>query len=194
MMFNIAHGVFLDACTLFPAPVRDILLSFASDGLFIPLWSADIQDEWISNLLKKRPDLSLSQLKQTETSMNKAFPSALITNYSQFIPTISLPDKNDRHVLAAAWAGNAKVITTFNLKDFPQKLLSQYDIVAIHPDDLLLTILQENQGVALASFEKLVKRLKKPPKTPFEVINSLKKCNLPKFSEALEKILKGNDH
>ena len=36
----------LDACVLYPVPIRDLLLSLASAGLYKPKWSALIQDEW----------------------------------------------------------------------------------------------------------------------------------------------------
>jgi predicted nucleic acid-binding protein len=46
----------------------------------------------------------------------------LYTGYESLIPSLSLPDKNDRHVLAAAIRCQASAIVTFNLKDFPQEL------------------------------------------------------------------------
>ena len=44
--------VLLDACVLYPAPVRDLLLYVANELLFQPKWSAIIQDEWVRNLLE----------------------------------------------------------------------------------------------------------------------------------------------
>ncbi len=46
--------VILDACVLYPAPVRDLLLSLADEELYCPGWSHEIQEEWIRNLLEKR--------------------------------------------------------------------------------------------------------------------------------------------
>lgn len=181
------HKVFLDACVIFPAPVRDILLSFAAEGLFIPLWTKEVHEEWIGNLLKKRPDLNEMQLRQTEKAMELAFPTACVTNYEHLIPLIDLPDKDDRHILAAAIQGGAKWITTFNFKDFPPKALNQFNITPIHPDFFLFQLWKTDQETALKGFSKLIKRLKNPPKTEKEVISSLRKCNLPQFSAALEK-------
>jgi hypothetical protein len=39
--------VVLDACVLYPAPIRDLLLSLAAEGLFIVKWSDIIQNEWV---------------------------------------------------------------------------------------------------------------------------------------------------
>ena len=40
-----------------PAPIRDFLLRFASLELYKPKWTNEIQDEWIRNVVKNRPDL-----------------------------------------------------------------------------------------------------------------------------------------
>jgi hypothetical protein len=45
------YTVILDACVLYPAPVRDLLLSLAGAGLFHARWSMRIQDELVRNLL-----------------------------------------------------------------------------------------------------------------------------------------------
>lgn len=68
----------LDACVLYPAPIRDLLLSFAEAGLFKPFWSDKINDEWVRNLLKNRMDLSLAKMQSTVSAMNSAFPDANI--------------------------------------------------------------------------------------------------------------------
>jgi hypothetical protein len=44
--------VVLDACVLYPAPIRDLLLSLAAEGLFIVKWSDIIQNEWVRTLLE----------------------------------------------------------------------------------------------------------------------------------------------
>lgn len=52
-MYSSKFTVVLDACVLYPAPRRDILLSLAAEGLFKPKWTNLIQEEWVRNLLKK---------------------------------------------------------------------------------------------------------------------------------------------
>jgi predicted nucleic acid-binding protein len=113
----------LDACVLYPAPLRDVLISLAVDGLYGARWTNEIQDEWIRNLHEKRPELDKQKLEQTASLMEQAVEDALITNYGYLIPTIQLPDPDDRHVLAAAIVGHADAIVTFNLKDFPQEIV-----------------------------------------------------------------------
>lgn len=92
----------LDACVLYPAPVRDLLLHMANMNLFFPKWTGQIHEEWIRNLLKNRLDLSSEQLQTTVHAMNTAFPEADVKEYNSRIEGLHLPDLNDRHVLAAA--------------------------------------------------------------------------------------------
>lgn len=52
------YTVVLDACVLYPAPLRDLLLSLAAEGVFRARWTERIHQEWTRNLLAKRPDLT----------------------------------------------------------------------------------------------------------------------------------------
>ena len=56
----------LDACVLYPAPIRDLLLHLATLGLYTPKWTEIIHDEWTRNLLKNRQDLTAKQLQKTK--------------------------------------------------------------------------------------------------------------------------------
>jgi hypothetical protein len=51
--------------------------------------------------------------------MDDINPKSLVSGYEARIPQLSLPDTDDRHVLAAAIEAGATVIVTFNLSDFP---------------------------------------------------------------------------
>jgi len=48
------HVVLFDACVLYPASLRDVLMYLAGSGLFQAKWTDRIHDEWITNLLKRR--------------------------------------------------------------------------------------------------------------------------------------------
>lgn len=87
-----------------------------------------IHDEWIRNVLANRPDLKSSQLERTRELMNKHIYDSLVENFEHLIPSINLPDANDRHVLAAAIHSEASIVVTYNLKDFPAKSLKTYGI------------------------------------------------------------------
>jgi predicted nucleic acid-binding protein len=129
--------VVYDACVLYPAPLRDFLMWLALSGAFRARWSARIHDEWKRNVLKNRPDLSPQQLDRTISFMNAAIPAASVTEYESLIDGLTLPDPNDRHVLAAAIRSGASVIVTFNQADFPIDALAPLGIEAQHPDEFV---------------------------------------------------------
>lgn len=92
MIHSPIFKVIIDACVLYPAPIRDILLSMASEGLLKPKWSNAIQNEWTRNLLINRNDLNREQLDGTIQAMNAAFPDSNVENFEDLIPGLSLPD------------------------------------------------------------------------------------------------------
>ncbi|MCB9767190.1 MAG: PIN domain-containing protein [Candidatus Omnitrophica bacterium] len=154
--------VLFDACVLYPAPVRDFLLQLSVTGLFRARWTKDIHNEWIANLLESRPDLNLKQLERTRDLMNLAVPDSLVTGYESHIPSLDLPDPDDRHVLAAAIEGNAETIVTFNLKDFPPASLHPFGLSAVHPDSFVLSFFNQSP-ISVSDSAKMVRnRLKNP--------------------------------
>lgn len=170
--------VFLDACVLYPAPLRDVLLELTVSNFFRAKWTAAVQEEWIAALLRQRSDLSREALVRTSEQMNRAVPDACVEGYADLVGSLSLPDPKDRHVLAAAIKGRADMIVTLNLRDFPQPALAPWSIEAQHPDAFLA-----NQfHLAPARFLEVVKRvrarLKNPPKTVEEYLDTLRRQGL----------------
>ncbi|WP_369654643.1 hypothetical protein [Variovorax sp. V213] len=49
----------LDANVLYPALLRDVLLSLADADLYSAKWSVHIRDEWTSSLLRDRPGMGV---------------------------------------------------------------------------------------------------------------------------------------
>jgi predicted nucleic acid-binding protein len=168
----------LDANTLYPAPLRDLLLSLAVDGLFHARWTNQIQAEWVRNLAHNRPEIQ-PRLSALVELMNHAVPDCLIENYEGLTAGLTLPDMDDRHVLAAAIAGHADAIVTFNLQDFPAAALDPHQIEAIHPDDFVLNQLELRPYEALGAVKKMRARLTRPPLSAAELIATLERSGLP---------------
>ncbi len=132
-------------------------------GLFRARWTNQIHEEWKRNVLKNRPDLTAAQMHCTSALMDMAIPDALVTGYEDLCSSLDLPDPDDRHVLAAAIRSKAEVIVTFNLKDFPARVLDAYDIEAMHPDDFVSDLWDLDQAAVLAAAQKQRRSLKRPP-------------------------------
>ena len=130
-----AFVVLDDACVLYPAPLRDLLVRLANTGVVRARWSAAILDECFRNILENRPELKPEALQRTRELMTRAVPDCMVTGFEQLIDGLVLPDADDRHVLAAAIRAGAQAIVTFNLDDFPAERLQPYNIEAKHPDD-----------------------------------------------------------
>ena len=122
--------VIYDACVLYPAPLRDLLMHLALTDLYRARWTDMIHDEWTQNLLQRRPDIRQEDLARTRRLMNDNVRNALISGFDHLIGAIHLPDPDDRHVLAAAIHGGCSAIITFNGKDFPEDVLEQYNLEA----------------------------------------------------------------
>lgn len=168
----------LDANVLYPAGVRDILLRLADRGLFRPLWTAQIHDEWIRNLLSDRPELTADKLQRTRSTMDEHFPEALVSSYESLIPGLDLPDPRDRHVLAAAIRAPADVIVTRNLRDFPAHRLTPHGLEAQHPDEFILGLLDARHGEVLAAVRDHRTALRNPPRSPEEHLAALESGGL----------------
>lgn len=175
----------LDASVLYPAPVRDLLLSLANADLYHAKWTDDIQNEWVSNLLTNRPELSRARLEKTCDDMAAAVPDCWVKHYQFIIPTLTLPDQNDRHVLAAAIKCNADAIITTNLKDFPQATLDKYGIKAQHPDDFVMNQIELSESTALQAIKEMRQRLRNPPKTAGELISIIEQQQMPQTAAYL---------
>lgn len=164
------YTVLLDANVLYPAPMRDALMQLAVTDLFKAKWTADIHREWIEALLRNQPRRDRATLERTRDLMDKHVRDCLVTGYDSLIPSLHLPDPDDRHVLAAAIVGRCDAIVTQNLKDFPAEALAPFGIETQHPDDFFCNQLSLAPGLVCSALRKVRARLKNPPKTAEEYL------------------------
>lgn len=168
----------LDASVLFSAPLRDILMRLAVRRIYAPKWTEMIHQEWMEAVLKRRPDITRERLERTRDQMNLFALDAIVTEFEGLIPELNLPDPDDRHVLAAAIKGQADTIVTHNLKDFPAKTLSAYNIHAQHPDNFIVRLLENDVSEVLQTMKIHRSKLQNPPKTQEEYLHTLEKQGL----------------
>ena len=172
------YTALLDANVLYPAPIRDLLLQLAFSDMFHGKWTPDIHREWIDALLRNEPHRSRVVLEATRDQMNRSTRDCLVTGYEYLIASLSLPDPNDRHVLAAAIVGRCDVIVTCNLKHFPDKTLASYGIEAQHPDEFLSNHLNLAPGIFCGCVQKVRRRLKNPPYSVEQYLENLTRQGL----------------
>jgi len=175
----------LDACTLYLPALRDLLMWLATARAYQPRWTEAIHVEWMRSVLANRRDVTPDQLERTRQLMDRIAPECLVTGYEGYIPALTLPDADDRHVLAAAIEAGASAIVTFNLSDFPDAALVPYEIVALHPDIFLCELMDVDAESVLVGVRRHRASLRRPPKTVEEYLSTLRNNGLTQFAARL---------
>jgi predicted nucleic acid-binding protein len=181
----VAFVVVYDASVLYPSALRDLLIRIAQAGLVQAKWTDQILDEVFDSLISDRPDLSTEALKRTRELMLAAVRDCLIRGYEPLIDALSLPDPDDRHVLAAAIRARAQLIVTANLKDFPASVLRSWDIEAKHPDQFVLDQIDLNRQAVYGAIQRIADSWRSPPGTVSDVLGRLERAGLVESVAAL---------
>lgn len=184
-MQSSAFTVVYDACVLYPAPLRDFLMRLALTGRFRARWTNEIQDEWRRNVIRNRPDLDADALLKTVELMNSAIPDVLISGHEYLIDGLTLPDADDRHVLAAAIKCNASVIVTFNEKDFPAEILAEFGVETQHPDVFVEYLFDLDQAAVIGAAQAQRRNLQKPAVCVEQFLETLFKQGMVQTTKAL---------
>lgn len=103
--------------------------------------------------------------------------------YQRWEQRLTLPDENDRHVLAAALACVADAIVTFNTADFPAEILKPFGVVAVAPDTFAYQLMESGIVVAAAADHRA--SLTRPPMSPTEYRDAMLRNGLPGVAAAI---------
>jgi len=137
--------VVLDACVLMSTVLRQLVLRVADAGVFLPVWTERIGEEWRRNaarLWEIPPELLAAQWD----AMNRRFPGAMEADTGAYEAVLRYSDPKDFHVIAAGLARRARCglqrvpavhVMTWNLKDFNRSELRRQGLDAYTPDHLL---------------------------------------------------------
>lgn len=180
MSFTVVY----DACVLYPVSLRDLLIRLATKGLFWAKWTDEILDETFRAILRTRPDLD-GKLERTRELMNLSIPDVRVTGHLRLVPSLHLPDSDDRHVLAAAIQAGAQVIVTENLRDFPADVLAPFGIEAIHPDDFVLDVIDLSSTKVHEAIYEMASIKRKPTMSTEDVLDSLHRAGLTRSAAKL---------
>ena len=172
------YTALLDANVLVPIRLTDLFVQLAVDDLFRAKWTLDIHHEWMKAVHRIHPDIDKERLERRRDQMDTETRDALVDGYEIIINSLNLPDKDDRHVLAAAIVGHCDVIVTYNLDDFPKAELSKYDIQAQHPDVFLANHLDLFPAKFCTAVRKIRRRHKKKKYSVEGYLDSLTELEL----------------
>lgn len=176
--------ILIDACVLYPTVMREVLMGVAAQGLFEPLWSARILEEWAR--ATARIGDGFGDVARGEIALLKArWPMAEITYAPEIEARLHLPDPDDTHVLAAAIAGKADILLTMNLKDFPTRALSEQGVVRRDPDSLLREMFEEDPETVGQVAENVRQVAEQLSGAPQDMRKLMKKARLPRLGKAL---------
>jgi hypothetical protein len=176
-----------DACVLYSAFLRDLLIRLAihgrRSGVLRAKWTGRIHREWMRAVLRTRPDVERARLVRTRRLMDDHVRGCRVRGYQRWEQRLTLPDVDDRHVLAAAVACVADVIVTFNTSDFPAATLTPFGIVAVEPDTFVLQFLQSGIVVSAAAEQRAA--MTRPALTVEEYLGALRRNGLPGVADTL---------
>ena len=174
----------LDASVLYPLPLRDTLLRVAEIELYDPYWSERILAEVTRNLILDRRATE-EQASNLTNAMRSAFDSATVPEDAiAQLESAMANDPKDRHVLAAAVAGDAQAVVTFNLKHFPNAACEPLAIEPLHSDNFLLDLYSLDSDGVLAVLERQAAALTRPPMAINDLLHRLA-VTVPSFAQAL---------
>lgn len=173
------YTVVLDACVLAPMPLCDTLLRLAEDpALFRAIWSAQTLIE-VERTLHDRFRYTTGQASRRIRAMHDAFPESVVQVPQNLVDSIpSVPDLDDRHVIAAAIRTQAGTIVTENLKDFPEEVLAPHCVLAQSADDFLIHQYHLNPGVVLEKLDMQASAIRRQRE---DVVNRLERT-APQFA------------
>jgi predicted nucleic acid-binding protein len=152
------YPAMLDACVLLPMPLADTLLRMAeTPRLYIPKWSDETLREVTRNIIKKW-NKTEEQANRREDALRTHFPEALVTGYEHLISAMT-NDAKDRHLLAAAVMCGAKLIVTYNSKDFSKESRDPYGVECQGPSTFLIGLYDLDPGIVVQKLDEQARNI-----------------------------------
>ncbi|MEL6619931.1 MAG: PIN domain-containing protein [Pseudomonadota bacterium] len=176
--------ILIDACVLYPTVMREVVLGVARTGLFTPLWSPRILEEWARAAARLGPEGEA--LARGEIALlQSAWPNAQVRHPPELEHRLWLPDPSDVHVLAAAIAGSADAIMTVNAKDFPRNVLAEEGLLRVDPDGYLLGCAEASPDIVRPVADAVLAEARRLSGEDWEMRRLMKKARLPRFGKAM---------
>jgi predicted nucleic acid-binding protein len=134
--------VFVDTNALFPFSVMDVMLALTEDGAHEVLWTQALLAEW-ERVIVRAQRRSAASAAAITAAIREYFADSQVPEaaYAHLIEQMPGRDPDDRVHMAAAVAGRATAIVTWNLADFPAEDMAPRGVRVCTPDDYLCDLL-----------------------------------------------------
>lgn len=179
-----APRILIDTCVLYPTVMREVVLGVAAAGLFEPLWSARILEEWARAAIKLGAE-GEAQARAEIALLRARWPGAERPAAPGVAARLWLPDEDDIHVLAVAVDAGADMIMTLNAKDFPRGTLAEEGLERVDPDSYLITLWMAHPEAIDSVGRAVLGQAREMSGTAWEMRPLLKKARLPRLAKAL---------
>ena len=175
----------LDTCALLPPRLSDVLFDLALEGLYLPHWTAEIEDEFLRNFQAvtgaaapgggaRRLGAFRAAARMRHEIFGHMDPSAIAR-----VPASI--DKKDVHVASAALmlarfadAGVDKVfLITANLEDLPPDALAIQGVATLTPGAFIDALHAADAKRVQRALTRTLADLKNPPYTAAELLAAL---------------------
>ena len=176
--------VVLDTCVIYPTVMRQMVLGVAAEGVFTPLWSARIIEEWLRAVRKLGPE-GEAQAQAEAAILASRWPDAQVVYAPSLEARLWLPDPADVHVLAAAVASSADMILTLNARDFPRNILAEEGLSRADPDGYLHRIWQARPDLVAGVADAVLAKANRLSGKAWDMRGLLRKARLPRLGKAL---------
>lgn len=176
--------ILIDACVLYPTVMREVVLGAARAGLFEPLWSTRILEEWARAAVKLGPE-GAAQARAEIALLRSNWPRAERPAAPGHEARLWLPDANDIHVLAVAVDASADAIMTLNAKDFPRGTLADEGLLRVDPDSYLISHLNRHEDALRRVADDVLNTARRLSGDDWTLRALLKKARLPRLAKAL---------
>lgn len=178
--------VLIDANVLYPTVMREVVMGVAGQGVFQPLWSPRILEEWARAAARLSAG-DEAQARSEIAMLNANWPRASVRYPPELEQRLWLPDPGDIHVLAAAIAGSADIILTSNAKDFPRNILAEEGLARSDPDGFLLGCFEANPDPVLHTTSAVLSEARRLSGEDWTLRALMKKARLPRLGKALDR-------
>ena len=176
--------VLLDTNVLFPTVLREVLLGVAAEGMYTPLWSDRILEEWARAAARHGPEHE-AIARADIAKVSAGWPTASVRPRDRDLQRLVLPDENDVHVLAAAIAVSADILVTANARDFPRHALNAEGVSRQDPDAFLRALWAEDAALVEVAVQRVVEEAERLSGQPQPTRALLKRARLPRLAKAV---------